>query len=155
MAKRKKSKNPKVIDNDEESWIKIRGFDQAEITGNRDIGFGDGVEIETDEGDFIVFEDSDAAGEAAREYWVELLENDPEEFRTIVGDENLINWALGRYAGPGAQKTESLEAWLDLWLNNPEEQWASYDGEEQDVESLTSEAETDIGFIPKVAYRTN
>lgn len=149
-----RKKNPKVTKSDE-PYITIQGYESAEITGKYDIGFGDGVQLETDEGDFIVFQNQREAGKAAREYWVELMESDPEEFRTLVGDENLISWALGRPSGPGAQKTNTLEEWFDLWLNNPEEQWAGYDGEEREVEALTSEAKADIGFVPRVAYRTN
>lgn len=163
MAKRKKKSKkskrnpePKIIESpDGEALISIQGYEQTEIDSKRDIGFGDGVEIETDEGDFILFESGLAAGEAAREYWLEMVENEPEEFTTLVGEETLIAWAIGRYAGPGSQKVKNLEEWLDLWLNNPEEQWAGYDGEERDVEALTSEAKVDIGFVPRVAYRTN
>jgi len=80
--------------------------------------------------EFYIAEDSDSAGEAAREYWEDLARNDPKEFACIVGEETLINWSLGEYAGPGSTKVSSLEEWLDLWLTIPEEHFASYDGAE-------------------------
>lgn len=154
MAKKRRNPKKKKIIKSGESFVVIDG-EQLEIISKRDIGYGDGVEVETDDGDYILFPSSDDAGEAAREYWEELAANDPGEFRAIVGDENLIQWALGQYAGPGSQQTRSLEEWLDLWINNPEEHWASYNGQEEDVDAISSEAEEDIGFVPNVAYRTN
>jgi len=87
------------------------------------------LELE-DKTEWYFFEDHDAAGEAAREYWADMAENDPSEFACIVGEQTLIAWALNQSAGPGSVQVHNLEEWLDLWLNTPEEQWASYDGEE-------------------------
>lgn len=105
--------------------------------------------------EFIVFEDEEAAGQAARDYWEDLAENDPREFTTLVGEETLIQWGLGRRAGPGSTQVKSLQEWLDLWLENPQEEWGRYDGTERDVEAITSELEDEIGYVPTVAYRSN
>ena len=86
--------------------------------------------LETDGGEFYIAESSEEAGAAAREYWKDLAENDPEEFACIVGSETLIAWGLGRSDGPGAIGVRSLDEWLNLWLDTPAEQWASYDGQE-------------------------
>ncbi len=85
--------------------------------------------------EWYVAKDSDEAGEQAKKYWKDMAENDPKELACIVGEETLIQWGLGRCAGPGSTQVKSLEEWLDLWLTTPEEQWASYDGDEQEVES--------------------
>jgi hypothetical protein len=111
--------------------------------------------IETDGGEFYVAENIQAAGEAAREYWEDMVKNDPKEFRCMVGDETLVKWALGESAGPGSTQVNSLEEWLDLWLDTPEEQWASYDGEECDVTACSEDLIEELGFTPTVAYRCN
>ncbi len=56
-----------------------------------------------------------------------MAENDSKEFVCMVGEETLVAWALGQYAGPGSTHVQSLNEWLDLWLNTPEEHFASYD----------------------------
>lgn len=84
--------------------------------------------------EWYVAESREVAGEAAREYWADMAANDPTEFACIVGEETLIQWGMGHYAGPGSTSVKSLGDWLDLWLDTPEEQWASYDGAEIDVE---------------------
>lgn len=126
-----------------------------EVNSTRVIGYGDLVELDTDDGDFIVSESDETAGAAARERWAEMAENDPEEFRCIVGDESLVRWALGQSAGPGSVHVDSLSDWLDLTATVPEEEWASYDGTERDVEEVGSELLEDLGFTPTVAYRSN
>ena len=106
--------------------------------------------------EWYVFQDSESAGEAARGYWEEMARTDPDEFTYIVGQRNLVAWALGMWAGPGSKQVTSLKDWLDLWLGTPEEQWASYDGEE--VEGTVSrEAMGELGFKNKsvVFYRVS
>jgi hypothetical protein len=126
-----------------------------EVNDTREIGFGDLWELSTDDGDFIVSESNETAGAAARERWADMAENDPEEFRTMVGDESLIRWALGQSAGPGSVHVNSLSDWLDLTATVPEEEWASYDGTERDVEEVGSDIESELGYTPTVAYRCN
>ena len=116
--------------------------------------------IETDGGDFYIAKDSEQAGEAAYEYWKDMARNDPKEFTALVGEEALVQWGLGQYAGPGTTQVQGLEEWLDLWRNIPEEQWASYDGTEQDVERINKELkealeDEGIDWKPTVAYRWN
>lgn len=112
--------------------------------------------IETDTGEeFYLFESAEEAGKEARKYYEEMAQDDPEEFACIVGEETLIQWGLGNYAGPGTSQVSSLEEWLDLWLDTPEEMWASYDGEEKEVEVCGKLLSEELGFIPTVAYRHN
>jgi hypothetical protein len=94
-----------------------------------------------------LFASTEDAGKAAREYWLDMAENDPTEFRTMVGDETLIAWALGRYAGPGHTRVKSLEEWLDLWLDTPEEYFAGYDGTEASVKAPTADERERMNFI--------
>ncbi len=78
--------------------------------------------------EWYVFQDQEAAGEAAKKYYQELAENDPHEFVYLVGNDTLISWAFGNPAGPGSTKVKSIDEWFDLWLNIPEEHFGSYDG---------------------------
>jgi len=105
--------------------------------------------------EYILAPDSEVAGKVARERWREMAENEPTEFRLMVGDDVLVAWALGLPAGPGSTKVSSLDEWLDLYLDAPEEDLASYDGEECAVERVSATLCEALGFIPTVAYRTN
>lgn len=114
--------------------------------------------------DWFVAEDSEEAGKAARKRYAEMVEDDPEEFRCIIGDETLIKWCLGQYAGPGSTQYRSLQEWLDAWLDIPEEEFASYDGEEKEAKINEALAEElgfvfddpdDTGWMTVVAYRHN
>jgi len=129
-------------------------IDGAEIgyeiaAGVHSIIFGD------DPREYIVAESSEVAGQASRERWAEMAEHDAAEFRAMVGDEALIAWALGQYGGPGSTQVKSLDAWLDLHLDVPEEEFAGYDGEHCDVDRVGSELADELGFVPTVAYRSN
>ena len=94
----------------------------------------DQVEIETEEGEaYILFTSSEIAGEKAANRWYDMAYNDPEEFRTIVGDDVLVRWALGQSAGPGAEAANSLQEWLnEIVAYHPEEEFASYDHTERE-----------------------
>ena len=131
-----------IIINDE----RIESPDISEETENS-ARLTDGIE------EWHVFSSAEAAGEAAREYWEDLSKNDPQEFAALVGSETLISWALGKWAGPGSTQTTSLSDWLDLWLNTPEEHFASYDGSERKVDEIGADLEKELGFKPTVAYR--
>jgi len=94
-----------------------------------------------------LFADAEEAGKEARAHWADMVDNDPSEFRSLVGDESLVKWALGQYAGPGGTKVNSLEKWLDLWLDTPAEHFASYDGREQDVEAPSAVERDRMEFV--------
>jgi len=99
----------------------------------------------TSEGDYRVFQTSGEAGQVARDYYENMANNDPEELKCLVGTDTLVKWALGQYASPGSVQVQSLEEWLDLWLDIPEELWASYDGVEVEG-TLSSTVREDLGF---------
>jgi len=84
--------------------------------------------------DWYLAESSDEAGEKAAEYWQNMADKDPKEFRCLVGDETLISWGMGQYAGPGANQYRSATEWIESWKDIPEEQWGSCDSSEIDVE---------------------
>lgn len=112
--------------------------------------------LELDDGtSWYVARSSEAAGIVARNYWEELANYDPREFTCLIGEETLIQWGLGNIASPGSTPVSSLDDWLDLWLDTPEEQWANYDGTEADVSDVSSELAEDLGYTPTVAYRHN
>lgn len=138
------------------TYPRIRiGGELFHVTNTRAVGWGGINEIETEEGEaFILSEDSDTAGEAAKERWADMASNDPTEFAEMVGKETLVAWALGQWAGPGSSLVQSLAEWLDLIATAPEEEWAGYDGEEREVDRVGKLAE-EIGFVPTVAYRSN
>lgn len=106
--------------------------------------------------DWYIFQNREEAGEAAREYWKDMAENDPSEFTCIVGEESLVKWALNQFAGPGSTQVRNLSDWLDLYLDVPEEQWASYDGAELEG-TISKEVMEELGFTDKnvVFYRHN
>ncbi len=104
---------------------------------------------------YYLAESSETAGEAARKYWEEMAENDPKEFACMVGEETLVQWGMNKYAGPGSTQVRSLNEWLDLWLDTPEEEFAGYDGTECEVTEADDELTEELGFTPTVAYRHN
>jgi hypothetical protein len=124
-------------------------FDPDDVTN---LGWSNGLQhVTTEDGEeYYLFRDREEAGEAAREYWEDLALNDPREFTCLVGEETLIQWGLGIYAGPGSTHVKSLEEWLNLWLNAPEEHFASYDGQEREFKCKHPDWE-DFS----VAYRHN
>ena len=137
---------------EQELWIKIDG---KKIEVNNILTYGDLPELETDDGDFYVAENSEQAGKLAREYWEDMARNDTSEFVAMVSEDTLISWALGKYAWPGSSQVKSLEDWLDLWLDTPEEYWAGYDSEERDVNEASPDLIEELGYSPTVAYRHN
>ena len=130
----------------------------VEVENILDNGFG-GFLIECDNGcEYQVFKDYESAGEAAADYWRDMAENDPSEFRTIIGDEVLVQWCLGQSAGPGSEGVSSLDEWFDLVADHPEEKWASYDGIEIEGAKFNRNFEFETGFDNReyiVLYRCN
>lgn len=101
---------------------------------------------------FYVAESSDIAGVAVREYWLDMLKNDTENFRVLMGDETLVRWCLGQKGGWGKVKANTLDQWMDLQACNPAKHFALYDGEEQEA-TADDELSDALGFTPTVAYR--
>ena len=144
------------MDNETETDIDT---DFMEFNGDRWEGLfttkeGKGVLVHTagHRKEWIVFRTREDAGEAARAYWQNMADNDSSEFRCLVGDKALIAWGMGEWGGPGSTQVRSLTEWLDLWLETPEEHFASYDGEEIEDIEVGAEFEEEIGFRPAVAY---
>ena len=118
--------------------------------------------LRTEGGDYYIAEDSEEAGRAARRYWADMAENDPAEFTYIVGESTLVAWALGQSAGPGSVGVNSLNEWLDLYLDIPEEQWAGCDGVERVARGPSYELLAELHMLTYhdsdtgwVAYRWN
>jgi hypothetical protein len=96
-----------------------------------------------------VFKSEEEAGEYAREYWREQIEDDADEAVHLLGAENLIQWALGKPAGPGSRKVNSLEEWLDLYKEDPSEHFE--DGPFE-IEAIGENIIEKLGFRPAIAY---
>lgn len=106
--------------------------------------------------EFLLLEDSDSAGSAVRKRWEDMAKHDKKEFICIIGEERLLQWAMGDSDSFGIS---SFDEFLDRVESVPEEEIASYDLEQRNADFL-SDAERDrfeneFGFVPTVAYRTN
>ena len=111
------------------------------------------VSIETWEGEeFHIAPTSDDAGKVARERWADMAENDRGEFVCCIGEDRLVGWALGESDSFGIH---SLEEFLDVVEQHPEEELASYDCSERDVDGCSRDVIDALGFVPGVAYRSN
>jgi hypothetical protein len=139
---------------EDQLWIIIDG-EIIDVDSVRDACETCPATLDAGRRDWYVDEDSETAGKRSRAYWKEMAENDPSELTCMVGEDTLVKWALNQYAGPGSTHVRNLEEWLDLWLDTPEEQWASYDSNESDVDFCSEALEEELGFKPTVAYRHN
>jgi hypothetical protein len=152
----RKQEMSEQINEQEESgmWIQIDG-EKIEVIRVDSDGYLPMLYLD-DRSEWYVAESSKDAGDAAMKYWKDMANNDIEKIKEIIGDETLIQWGLGQYAGPGWKKVRSLDEWIKLWKDTPEEQWATYDGNEVDV-VLSDELKEELGFDDKnaVAYRDN
>ncbi len=106
--------------------------------------------------EWYVFQNRELAGEAARDRWAEMAEDDPEEFTNMVGTEVLVKWALGQHAGPGYRMVKSLQEWLDLHLDCPEDEFGQYDNTECSG-TISKDIMEEFGYHDKevVFYRCN
>ena len=96
-----------------------------------------------------LFKSSQDAGKFVRDYWEDFVNQEsPEEIICMLGAETLISWALGRSAGPGSTKVNSLNEWLDLYLNTPEEHFE----EEYSIEAIGKNLVEILGFKPTIAF---
>ena len=102
--------------------------------------------------EYYIAENSEAAGEAVRKRWEDMKNHDKSEFRCLIGDERLVQWACGESDSFGIS---SFNKFLDAIANVPEEELASYDGQELDVTDVDEELIKELGFTPTVAYRHN
>jgi len=96
-----------------------------------------------------LFKDEEQAGEYARDYWKDFIEDDRASAIEILGAETLMAWALGDPAGPGTSKVNSLEEWLDLYLDAPDEHFELGPFE---IEAIGENLVEILGFKPTIAY---
>ena len=96
-----------------------------------------------------LFKDEEEAGGYARDYWKDFIEGDRESAIEILGAKTLMAWALGYPAGPGTTQVRSLEEWLDLYKDAPDEhfEYGPYD-----IEAIGENLVEILGFKPTVAY---
>ena len=99
--------------------------------------------------DIMLFKTREDAGQYARQYWEDYIEcESSEEVVSLLGAETLISWALGRSAGPGTSKVNSLEEWLDLYIDTPEVHFE----EEYEIEAIGENIVEILGFSPAAAF---
>jgi len=109
--------------------------------------------LELEDGtEWYVARDSEQAGEAAAKYWRDMAEGDPKEFACIIGEERLVQWGLGQSDSFGIS---GVDDFCERNANVPEENFASYDGQEREVTACSESLEDELGFKPTVAYRHN
>jgi len=126
----------------------------GERIDNPDVSVDDESQAKITDGnqEWILFMDSEDAGEAAREYYEHLADYECDTLACLVGVETLIQWSLGQMAGPGTTKVSSLSKWIGLFEESPEEHFAC-DNKECKVDELGTDLEEELGFKPTVAYR--
>ncbi len=114
------------------------------------------VTVEECSREYYLAENDEEAGKVAKARWADMAEHDKAEFRCMIGDEVLLSWAMGEANGPGNDKSPTnMQEWLDLVAKHPDEELASYDGEERDIDKADAELIEELGFAPIVAYRHN
>jgi len=96
-----------------------------------------------------LFENEEDAGQYARDYWEDCIKGDRETAIEMLGKDTLLSWALGEAAGPGSSKVESLEEWLDLYLDAPDEHFESGP---YGIELIGENIVEVLGFLPAIAY---
>ena len=101
--------------------------------------------------EFYVAESNEVAGEAASKYWRDMAIDDPKEFACIIGEERLVQWAMNQSDSFGIC---GLDDFCERNADVPEENFASYDGCERQIDRYGTIA-NDLGFHPTVAYRHN
>ena len=113
------------------------------------------------EGDmeFYISPDEETAGQAAKERWEDMMQNDPEEFATIIGTERLVQWAMGQSDSYGIS---SAREFLEVISTVPEEEFASYDSVAADgqiteavANKLGHEFNVKNGWADCIIFRNN
>ena len=116
------------------SFIKLddkigkKDFFTVSVDSITDMGSYHIISLEDSEGrhfiELSVFKEEEDAGQIAR---VTTGKNSLEMTRStlveVLGADTLIAWALGEEAGPGTSKVKSLNEWLDLYLESPDEHY--------------------------------
>ena len=85
--------------------------------------------------DIVLFKSREDAGQYVRDYWEDYIDSESSD-------------EVGRLAGPGSVKVRSLQEWLDLYLDVPEEHFE----EEYSVEAIGENLVEILGFKPVVAF---
>ena len=101
--------------------------------------------------EFYAFEDSEEAGKAVAEHYRDMANDDPQEFTAIIGEQRLIGWAMNKSDSFGIS---SFDEFLERVAEVPEDHWASYDGQEREIQRV-GKLYDELGFVPTVAYRHN
>ena len=107
--------------------IKFDG-DVEDVTRTHDHGELPMIEIGSHE--YYIAPSTEVAGDAVRDRWRDMKDHDKREFRALIGDERLIQWACGESDSFGLS---GFDEFLDAVGRHPEEELAGYDGHEVDA----------------------
>ena len=101
-----------------------------EVAATHDYGcYRRSTYADTEGGDYYIYEDRDDAGKDTYDYWEDMAHNDRGEFIAIIGEERLLEWALGNSDDFGIS---SAQEFFERNADVPEETLASYDSEERE-----------------------
>ena len=92
--------------------------------------FGNLPKITTVDGEEFIIANRENAEEAVRDYWKDMVNNDEREFKAIMGEERLMNWALNKSDSFGIS---SFDEFIERVGQYCEEDLAREDGYEHDV----------------------
>ena len=96
------------------------------------------------------------ARQGIQNYWQWMADNDPGELKAMLGEERMIEWAIGQSDSFGIS---SFDEFKDIIGDNPEEELGCYDGNECSVTRigrLAEEMDVEDEDISEIyAYRRN
>ena len=96
-------------------------------------GFGDLQMVEMDNGEEYYIANLGDAEKAVYDYWKDMARNDKREFTCIIGEERLVQWALGESDSFGI---DSLEEFCKINADYCEETLATYDSNAREVKKI-------------------
>ena len=100
--------------------------------------------------EWYIAKNYDESGKAARKYWEDIIRDDPEEFRCIIGEKRLLKWALNESDEFGIC---NLEEFLEKVEDCPEETFATYDGNIiEGIEDIDDELADELKIDKKELY---
>ena len=102
--------------------------------------------------EFFIGSSPEDAGEAAARYYWNLVDQDPHKLRQLIGDETLINWAMGKESGPVGRHEKSatsLQEWIEkIVKRHPDVEFGHYVGSEVRV-GVSGDLARRLGIDPE------
>lgn len=108
---------------------------------------------EGDQTNLLVAIDQTAAGNAVRDYWIELLTQNPALFIEKIGGWGpIVAWLMGQTYAPNPSYGASFQEFLDYCGTHPEEflDMDAISGHEP--QGISDDLVTKLGYVPSIAY---